>query len=128
MRRVAPETLERLCSYSWPGNVRQLENAIEMAIALSDNRLTLYPSDFPLPSSSRKRPTASGPALVSLPEDGIDYEQTVSGFERNILEQALRRTGGNKSAAADMLRLKRTTLSAKLKSLEIWTESMAAAG
>jgi DNA-binding NtrC family response regulator len=128
LRRVAPETLERLSSYTWPGNVRQLENAMEMAIALSDNRLTLYPSDFPLPSSSRKRPAASGPALVSLPEDGIDYEQTVSGFERNILEQALRRTRGNKKAAADMLRLKRTTLSAKLKSLEIWTESMAAAG
>ena len=129
LRRVAPETLHRLCSYHWPGNVRQLENAVEMAIALSDARLILYPGDFPLPSPLRAlRAAPPGPALASLPEDGIDYEQTVNGFERNILEQALRRTRGNKKAAAEMLRLKRTTLSAKLKSLEVGTESMAAAG
>jgi DNA-binding NtrC family response regulator len=128
LRRVAPETLERLSTYHWPGNVRQLENAIEMAIALSDNRLTLYPGDFPLPSIVRARSAAAGPTPVSLPDDGIDYERTVNGFERNILEQALRRTRGNKKAAADMLRLKRTTLSAKLKSLDVWPVSMAATG
>ncbi|MEO8660858.1 MAG: sigma-54 dependent transcriptional regulator [Bryobacteraceae bacterium] len=123
LRRIAPEALDRLCLYRWPGNVRQLENAIEMAIALSDQRLTLFSGDFPLPAVTRARPdVAPSEARVSLPEGGLDYEQTVSGFERHILEQALRRTRGNKKAAADMLRLKRTTLSAKLRSLAMWPE------
>ncbi len=48
-RRLAPETLAHLMSCAWPGNVRQLENAIEMAVALCGEREQLYPSDFPLP-------------------------------------------------------------------------------
>ena len=48
----------------------------------------------------------------------MDYEQTLAVIERSILEQALQKTGGNKNAAADMLGLKRTTLSAKVRSLE----------
>jgi len=53
-----------------------------------------------------------------VPDHGLDFEQTVAVIERSILEQALRKTGGNKKAAAAMLRLKRTTLSAKVRSLE----------
>ena len=53
-----------------------------------------------------------------MPDCGLDYEHTLAQIERSILEQALRKTGGNKKAAADMLRLKRTTLSAKVRSLE----------
>jgi DNA-binding NtrC family response regulator len=48
----------------------------------------------------------------------MDYEQTMAVIERSILHQALQKTGGNKKAAADMLHLKRTTLSAKVRSLE----------
>ncbi|MCL6545890.1 MAG: sigma-54 dependent transcriptional regulator [Bryobacteraceae bacterium] len=118
LKRVEPETLRRLCAYSWPGNVRQLENAVEMAVALSGERTVLYPSDFPLPSAVESKPLRSAAApLVSVPDDGLDYEATVGAFERELLEQALRKTGGNKKRAADMLRLKRTTLTAKLRSL-----------
>jgi DNA-binding NtrC family response regulator len=118
-KQVTVETLDRLATYSWPGNVRQLENAVEMAVALSGDRVTLYPADFPLPSLVTAKPVSAVSASnLELPDDGLDYEQTVSSFERCILEQALRRTDGNKKRAADMLRLKRTTLTAKLKSLE----------
>jgi DNA-binding NtrC family response regulator len=55
--------------------------------------------------------------VVTVPDIGLDYAQTLAVIERSILEQALRKTGGNKKAAADMLRLKRTTLSAKVRSL-----------
>jgi DNA-binding NtrC family response regulator len=48
----------------------------------------------------------------------MDYAQTLARIERSILAQALERTGGNKKAAAEMLRLKRTTLCAKVRSLE----------
>jgi len=118
MREIAPETIDRLCSYHWPGNVRQLENAVEMAVALSGDRTTLYPGDFPLPATPRKPPVIEAGA-VAVPDDGLDFEQTVSEIERNILEQALQKAKGNKKLAADMLRLKRTTLTAKLKSLEL---------
>ncbi len=111
------ETLERLCDYSWPGNVRQLENVVEMAVALSGERRTLAPADFPLPAPVPERPTTARAPVVAVPDSGLDYAQTLAVIERSILEQALRKTGGNKKAAADMLRLKRTTLSAKVRSL-----------
>jgi DNA-binding NtrC family response regulator len=128
-RRIAGETLGRLMSYSWPGNVRQLENAVEMAIALSGDREMLYPGDFPLPFAlpARSVPTNSFPS-IALPDEGLDFEQIVSHMERTILEQALRRTGGNKAQAAEMLRLKRTTLSAKLKSLAPLADPLENAG
>jgi DNA-binding NtrC family response regulator len=116
-KRLVPEAVERLCAFSWPGNVRQLESAVEMAVAMSGDRAVLTPADFPLPEP---RALAASSELLSvfIPADGLDYEQTMAGIERGILEQALRKTGGNKKAAADMLRLKRTTLSAKVRSLE----------
>ncbi len=120
IKSIAPEAAERLSAQSWPGNVRQLENAIEMAVALSGDRNLLVPGDFPLAFQERPAlPDPPGDApLVPVPDDGLDYERTVALIERSILEQALRKTGGNKKAAADMLRLKRTTLSAKVRSLE----------
>jgi DNA-binding NtrC family response regulator len=112
LRRLSPETLERLKRYAWPGNVRQLENSVEMAVALSGEREILYPSDFPLAN-------ASGPRLaVAASIETNDFEQTVGRIEKQILEEALRKAGGNKTVAAEMLGLKRTTLAAKLKSLE----------
>ena len=118
VKLLMPETLERLCDYSWPGNVRQLENMVEMAVALSGERRTLVPADFPLPAGFAERPITARAPVVAVPDSGLDYEQTLAVIERSILEQALRKTGGNKKAAADMLRLKRTTLSAKVRSLE----------
>jgi DNA-binding NtrC family response regulator len=109
LRRLAAETLERLGAYSWPGNVRQLENAVERAVALSGVREVLSAYDFPL---------AIPVKAIAVPETGLDFERTVGGIERQILQQALDKAGGNKTAAAEMLGLKRTTLAAKLKSLE----------
>jgi DNA-binding NtrC family response regulator len=117
-KQISREALDRLAAYPWPGNVRQLENAVEMALALSGDAGHLYPSDFPLPSPGQWKPVPVASLQIRLPEDGLDFEQTVSGIERSILGQALERTRGNKKMAAEMLRLKRTTLSAKLKSLE----------
>ena len=118
-RRISDEALRRLARFDWPGNVRQLENAVEMAIALSGDRLELRPGDFPLPSVAALKPVRAGAApVVAVPDDGLDFEQTVGRIERAILEQAMRKTGGNKKQAAEMLNLKRTTFAAKLRSLE----------
>jgi len=115
LKSLSPEALDRLVAYAWPGNVRQLENSVEMAVALSGTRTVLTAADFPLPLAS---PSSIDTPLVSVPDHGLDFEQTVAVIERSILEQALRKTGGNKKAAAEMLRLKRTTLSAKVRNLE----------
>jgi len=117
-KKIARETLHRLAACPWPGNVRQLENAVEMAVALSGERETLYPADFPLPSAPVLRSGAAAAVpTISIPDEGLDFDQIVGHMERTILEQALRKTGGNKAQAAGILRLKRTTLSAKLRSL-----------
>jgi len=114
---ISSEAIGRLCGYSWPGNVRQLENAIEMAVALSGDRILLSPGDFPLAAATHFTTAAPEGPLISVPDAGLDYEHTLAVIERSILEQALEKTGGNKKAAAEMLRLKRTTLSAKVRNL-----------
>ncbi len=117
-KQISNEALAWLERLSWPGNVRQLENAVEMAVALSGERTTLGLADFAtLPAATK--PVAPAPrAFVEVPEHGLDYETTVGGIERDILRQALEKAGGNKTLAANLLRLKRTTLTAKLRSLE----------
>ena len=117
-KSIVASAMAHLCRYAWPGNVRQLENAVEMAVALSADRRELTVADFPLSSPARVPAASPDAPLVSVPDCGLDYERTLAWIERSILEQALRKTGGNKKAAAAMLRLKRTTLSAKVRNLE----------
>ena len=118
-KSVSSETLQRLSRYPWPGNVRQLENAVEMAVVLSGDRAVLVASDFVLLSEDVRRTiTVDQDHAVPLPDEGIDFEGVIGRIEINLLEQALRRANGNKSLAAEILGLKRTTLTAKLKSLE----------
>ena len=117
-RRLTTEACARLCCYHWPGNVRQLENAMEMAIALSGDREVLYPSDFSSALGAEREVAGLGEGgAIAVPDTGLDYDRTVGNIERQILEQALSKVNGNKTAAAEMLGLKRTTLSAKLRSL-----------
>ena len=101
--------------------MRQLENALEAAIALSGERDVLGRRTFrsrPASPRSRWRRRHAGGPTISVPDHGLDFEQTVGQFERSILMQALEKTSGNKKQAADMLGLKRTTLSAKLRTFD----------
>jgi DNA-binding NtrC family response regulator len=116
-KHVTPEAKERLQGLPWPGNVRQLENTLEMAVALSGDRETLGPADLGLvPASFNVVPM--GPAASHALPESMDFDAAVGHFERSILEQALVRTGGNKTAAAELLGLKRTTLIMKLRGLQ----------
>ena len=101
--------------YSWPGNVRQLQHAVEMAVVLSGDRRLLNGSDFALPASPAG--SVGIERRLSVPAAGLNFDEEVSRFERSILEQALSACGGNKARAAELLQMKRTTLLAKLKSL-----------
>jgi len=117
VKTVTPEAVERLRTCPWPGNVRQLENAVEMAVALSGERNTLFASDFGLGPAVSVEPEPAECIPFPVPE-AMDFETAVSNFERGMLERALMTTAGNKTAAAELLGLKRTTLIMKLRNYE----------
>jgi DNA-binding NtrC family response regulator len=125
--------VERLLVHSWPGNVRELENTIESAVILSGPRASIHAGDirfgFVMHSStpsSTSSPFSDGARALHLPPEGLDYQQALETFELDLLKQAITRTRGNKTAAADLLRLKRTTLSARMRVLEARLPSLVA--
>ena len=110
--------VEKLMSHSWPGNVRELENTIEAAVISSGSRVTIFPCDVSWTQSSALRPQPVPGPDTTLPADRLDYERAIEDFEKNLLSQALARTRGNKTAAANLLGMKRTTLAARMRALE----------
>ena len=119
LKLVSREALQMLSAYDWPGNVRQLENVIERAVVMSGEREILCVSDLNLPRTSQPEAvTAINVPSGRMPDEGLDYTEALRQFERVILQQALSKAQGNKTLAADMLRLPRTTLIHKLRVLE----------
>jgi DNA-binding NtrC family response regulator len=115
VKTITPAAMSRLHRQSWPGNVRQLRNAIEKAVVLGAAERLVLPGDIDVPEPGCP-PTDRQTGSIDTTH-GLDYERTVQAFERNILEQALKQTSGNKTRAAELLRLGRTTLAAKLRVL-----------
>ena len=113
---VSQEAMRRLMAYQWPGNVRQLENAIERAVAFTAGRSQIDVGDLPTEIQQAQEPALA--SSVTLPEDGVDLDAFIASIERELIERSLERTGGNKGQAARLLNLKRTTLVEKLKRLE----------
>ena len=111
--QISQSAMRALMAYSWPGNVRQLENALERAVALGAGRREIDSAD--LPPELQPRSPALPSAFVELPEEGIDLPGYLASIERDLIQRALERTGGNRNKAADLLHLKRTTLVEKLK-------------
>ena len=121
LRSVSPEVVGRLARLKWPGNVRQLEHVIEMAVILSGSRTTLDECDFPIVNENCLDQTVvTAYGTPGLPPDGMDLDEAVRRFERSMVQQALLRCRGNKARAAQMLRMKRTTLLDRLKSLDAY--------
>ena len=107
--RVHPESLESLCGYEWPGNVRQLENTVERAVALeTTNELHVeLPAERPKAKGTAAAAGGSGtltPAASGaiLPE-GVDMEKYVADIERSLLQSALKQCHGVQTRAADVL-------------------------
>jgi DNA-binding NtrC family response regulator len=118
---VSQEALRRLMAYQWPGNVRQLENAIERALAFSQGRPQIDVHD--LAPDIQAQPAPSETAQVWFPEDGLDFESYIDNVELSLIKRSLERTQGNKRQAAKLLNLKRTTLIEKLKRLNVGARS-----
>jgi two-component system response regulator PilR (NtrC family) len=101
---IAPAAMANLTAYAWPGNVRELENAMERAVALERTPVITHES---LPDSLRGTRAAAPPAAAAasspLPDAGFDLEQHVQHIEREYIAEALRRSGGVKVKAAELL-------------------------
>ena len=135
-KALHPSVDPLLMAMPWPGNVRQLENAIERAIVLSAARPVLTREDFaflaermgggipevepPAPEAfAPPPPPASASMSLDLPADGMDLNQVVSEVEKKLMLQSLQITRGNKKRAAELLGLKRTTFLEKMKRLDL---------
>ena len=101
--------------YHWPGNVRELENAIERAVVLCEgDRL-----DVDLLPASIREPTDFAVPSSSVPTNGLSFKEAVGAYERQLIVKALKSSGGVQKRAAEMLRMKPTTLHEMMKRLSI---------
>lgn len=89
-------------NYDYPGNVRELENIVERAVALESGSV-ISPQSLPARLQAVTAPCQS--PQISLPPDGIDLEKTIDEIEKTLLLQALERSGGVKTKAAELLKL-----------------------
>jgi transcriptional regulator with PAS, ATPase and Fis domain len=109
---ITPEAMKRLVDYHWPGNIRELQNIIERAVALSVGT-TIDAADIYLDDPA-KRPSTAGGSPYVLPA-GVTLEQ----WEDEAIREALRRADGNKSQAARALGLSRNALRYRLSKLGV---------
>jgi DNA-binding NtrC family response regulator len=114
---ITRSALEALMEYHWPGNVRQLENSVERAVALSSGRM-IDEKDIHLDTRQSKSGGTASSSGQFLPE-GMTLEQ----WEDNMIREALRRANGNKSQAARLLGLSRNALRYRLGKLGVPDEA-----
>ena len=106
-----------LMGHDWPGNIRQFENAMEHAVAMSLTAVEIGPEA--LPEEIHSRGTMSAAPSVAIPDEGINFTSVVSDLERDLILRCLEKTGGNKRQAARLLNLSRTTFIDKLQRLSV---------
>ena len=139
-KTINEEAMNILGNYSWPGNIRELANFVERMVVLSIDA-TITPRDLPdkvlgevpkekwTPLEKDSEPTGNPTQIlqqslrqsfrVGIPDEGINLKKLVEGFEKELLIEALEKTGWVKNKAAILLSLNRTTLVEKLKKLKI---------
>jgi two-component system, NtrC family, response regulator AtoC len=126
IRGLAPPVMEAFRRYTWPGNVRELRNVVERAMILEDSELitTEYlPRDLAAQvggATSSSAASAAAPStapsgqLVTLPRTGVSLDE----LETSLVRQAIERSGGNQTRAAELLGISRDQLRYRLKKLE----------
>jgi DNA-binding NtrC family response regulator len=119
VKQLSQDALRLLMAYDWPGNIRQLENAVEHAVAMSALNDDIPAESFPL--DIRQGTDARALSEVSIPEEGLNFTSVVSQLERELILRCLEKTRGNKRQAARLLQLSRTTFIDKMHRLNIGT-------
>ena len=121
IRKIEDAVLDRFRAYAWPGNVRELENVIERAVVLSRGE-SLAMEDIPMELQMLDPSQDVSLAVQKRTGRGVGHRELVGEFERARLVDALDEAGGNKSQAARLLGLKRSTFYNKLRKYGLVTE------
>ena len=116
--RLTRETLDRLIAYSWPGNIRELENMMERAAVLAQGD-SVTPSQLPQEVTGPAPATIASVPSEEPPRESLVMEPQVEALEKSLIQEALRRTSDNKSAAARLLEISERSLWYKIKKYEI---------
>ena len=101
VKTLKPDVLEILEDYGWPGNVRELENIVQRLVVMNDSSTITAEH---LPQNLLYSSSASQEAIL-IPEKGVDFDAEMQRIEVAYLNAALRRTGGKKTAAAELLQI-----------------------
>jgi two-component system response regulator AtoC len=112
--RLAPETIERLRAYPWPGNVREMQNLMERAAVLARGD-EITPDQLPRELAATPPVPAPAGAAPAAHDGSLALQPQVDALELVRIREALRRTGDNKSAAARLLEISERSLWYKLK-------------
>jgi sigma-54 dependent transcriptional regulator, flagellar regulatory protein len=110
--RVSEQAMQMLIDYSWPGNVRELRNLIERLVVLQETEMIL-PENLPEKIRTERHPSIQPKRQVN--SNGISFNTAVSEFEKALIISALEKTNWVKNRAAELLKIKRTTLIEKIK-------------
>ncbi len=102
IKRISSETMDILCRYKYPGNVRELENIIERAVALERSDVILPES---LSEQIRGKSKTGDSGEMEIPDEGIDMEKAMDEMEKKLLLKSLKMAGGIKTNAAKLLKL-----------------------
>ena len=114
-RSIDEAAMKQLQAYDWPGNVREMENVIERLVTLNDHH-EIRVDDLPELAGYMKPQVPQGSfRAFALPSDGIDIDRCIQRFQRDMMLQALERAHGNKTAAANLLGLNRTTFIERMR-------------
>ena len=114
-RTIDEAAMERLQAYDWPGNVREMENLIERLVTLTDHD-EICLDDLSKLAGAMKPCLRDTPLNeFTLPSEGVDIDLCIHRFQRSMMTQALKRTHGNKTAAAGLLGLNRTTFIERMR-------------
>jgi two-component system, NtrC family, response regulator PilR len=116
--RISPESLEMLAGFDWPGNVRQLENTIERAVAMevTDELKVDLEADRPRARAAAASTNGGSPNVSA---DGVDFEKYVASIERSLIESALEQSGGVQIRAAELLKVSYRSFRHLLKKYDI---------
>jgi two-component system response regulator PilR (NtrC family) len=114
---LAADALDLLMEYDWPGNVRELENVIERAVVLNPG--LRIGADL-IPEHIRSAPAFHIPKFV-VPPEGISFKDVITNVEKRLIESTLEAAGGVQKRAAELLKIKPTTLNEMIKRYEIGT-------
>jgi len=117
--RIKDESLCALRNFEWPGNVRQLENTIERAVAMetTDELKVDLDADRPRPRAGTGSENTNGSTRV--PADGMDFEKYVADIERSLIESALQQSSGVQTRAAELLKVSYRSFRHLLKKYDI---------